>query len=178
MPTRKHITDLKNSFHEAYELHADALFRFSFYKLSDREKAKDIVQDTFVRYWEYIAADGQVDNVKAFLYRIANNAIIDNYRKKKELSLDLLEDDGFDPADTETHEKMARSVDSRTALALVNQLSDKDRGIVLMRYVDGLSVKEIAEVTDERENTISVKLHRALKQLQELFDKADESTRK
>jgi RNA polymerase sigma-70 factor, ECF subfamily len=176
MPNRKHITELKKDFHEAYELHADALFRFSYYKLSDREKAKDIVQDTFVRFWEYVAADGHVENVKAFLYRIANNAIIDNYRKKKELSLDLLEDDGFDPADQDSHHKMARSLDSQTALRLVNELSEIDRTIILMRYVDGLSVKEISEVIDERENTISVKIHRALKQLQELFEKSEKKT--
>lgn len=173
MPNRNHIPDLKKAFHEAYELHADALFRFSYYKLSDREKAKDIVQDTFVRFWEYIAADGHVENVKAFLYRIANNAIIDNYRKKKELSLDLLEEDGFEPVDHEAHQKVAQNLDSRIALELVNKLGDKERSIILMRYVDGLSVKEIAEITDERENTISVKIHRALKELHELFEQSD-----
>lgn len=178
MPNKKHTSELKKDFHEAYELHADALFRFSFYKLSDREKAKDIVQDTFVRYWEYVAADGHVENVKAFLYRIANNAIIDNYRKKKELSLDILEEDGFDPMDTESHHKMARSVDSQTALKLVNELSESDRTIVLMRYVDGLSVKEISEVLNERENTISVKIHRSLKQLQDLFESTDKGDEK
>ncbi len=171
MPNQKHNENLKKDFHEAYKLHADALFRFSFFKLSDREKAKDIVQDTFVRYWEYVAADGQVENVKAFLYRIANNAIIDNYRKKKEISLDILQDDGFDPADTENHRRMIRSLDSKRALELVNKLNPKEREVILLRYVEGLSVKEIAEVLEDRENTISVKIHRALKELQEMFEK-------
>lgn len=171
MPNNKHTENLKKDFHDAYELHADALFRFSYFKLSDREKAKDIVQDTFVRFWEYVAADGQVENVKAFLYRIANNAIIDNYRKKKELSLDILEDDGFDPADGESHHTMTRSLDSKRALELVNKLNKKEREVILLRYVEGLSVKEIAEVLDERENTVSVKIHRALKELQDMFDK-------
>lgn len=170
MPNQKHTEHLKHEFHEAYELHADSLFRFSYFKLSDREKAKDIVQDTFVRYWEYIAADGKVENVKAFLYRIANNAIIDTYRKKKEISLDVLEEDGFEPADADSHHQMTRNIDSKRALYLVNKLGEKERWIILMRYVEGLSVKEIAEVLDERENTISVKIHRALKELQELFE--------
>ena len=170
MPNKKHIEILKKDFHEAYELHSDALFRFSFFKLSDREKAKDIVQDTFVRFWEYIAADGQVENVKAFLYRIANNAIIDNYRKKKEISLDILEDEGFDPADADSHHGMIRSLDSKRALELVNRLNPKEREVILLRYVEGLSVKEISEVLEERENTVSVKIHRALKGLQDLFE--------
>lgn len=174
MPNQKHNENLKKDFHEAYKLHADALFRFSFFKLSDREKAKDIVQDTFVRYWEYVAADGQVENIKAFLYRIANNAIIDNYRKKKEISLDILQDDGFDPADTENHHRMIRSLDSKRALELVNKLNPKEREVILLRYVEGLSVKEIAEVLEDRENTISVKIHRALKELQEMFEERSE----
>ncbi len=173
MQNKNHTENLKKDFHEAYELHADALFRFSFFRLSDREKAKDIVQDTFVKYWEYMAADGQVLNVKAFLYRIASNAIIDNYRKKKEISLDILVEDGFDPADVHSHQTITRSLDSKRALELVNKLKTKEREVILLRYVDGLSVKEISEVLDERENTVSVKIHRALKDLQQLFDAAD-----
>lgn len=172
MPNKKHHENLKKDFHMAYEEHADALFRYSFYKLSDREKAKDVVQDTYVRYWEYVATDGRdkIDNVKAFLFRIATNAITDHYRKKKDISLDSLSDEGFDPADTDTQHRLVRSVDSQTALSLVYKLEPRTRDIVLMKYVDGLSVKEIAEILEERENTISVKLHRAHKDLQDLFE--------
>ncbi len=170
MPNRKQYESLKKDFHMAYQEHADALFRYSFYKLSDREKAKDVVQDTFVRYWEYVATDGKVDNVKAFLFRITTNAIIDHYRKKKDISLDSLAEEGFDPADHDTQHRLVRSVDSQTALALVQKLDAPIRDIVLMKYVDGLSVKEIAEILEERENTVSVKLHRAHKDLQELFE--------
>jgi RNA polymerase sigma-70 factor (ECF subfamily) len=71
---------------------------------------------------------------------------------------------------------MARSLDSKRALELVNNLKDKEREVILLRYVEGLSVKEIAEVLDERENTISVKIHRALKELQDMFDKQQEKS--
>ncbi len=174
MQNHKNRENLKKEFDAAYDLHADALFRYSFYKISDREKAKDIVQDTFVRYWEYIAANGEVDKVKPFLYRIASNAIIDHYRKKKEISLDDMADDfGFDPADSDSHLSVLRGPDSKLAMSLVEKLEGVSRDIILMRYVDGLSVKEIAEILEERENTISVKIHRALKDLQDLFEKND-----
>jgi RNA polymerase sigma-70 factor (ECF subfamily) len=177
MPTRKHKADLKIEFQSAYDTHADALFRYALFKLSDREKAKDVVQDTFVRFWEYIAADGQVDNKKAFLYRIASNAIIDNYRKRKEISLDVLREEGVYPVstiDTETERKIVEHLDTKRALELVNELDGKGQEVILLRYVEGLSVKEIAEVLEERENTISVKLHRAMKELQTLFEKHEQ----
>lgn len=175
MSNQNHIDDLprnlKDIFQEAYDKHSDAIFRYSFYKLSDREKAKDVVQDTFVRFWEYLASNGVVENEKAFIYRIATNAIIDNYRKRKEISLDLLADEGYDHPDADGHHKMMRSADSVDALELLNELDDKERDVMLLRFVEGLSVKEIAEVLGERENTVAVKIHRATKELQEMFEK-------
>jgi RNA polymerase sigma-70 factor, ECF subfamily len=175
MQNQQKSEDLRKTFDQAYEEHSEALFRYSFYKTSDREKAKDIVQDTFVRYWEYVVAGGEVLRIKPFLYRIASNAIIDHYRKKKELSLDDMERDfGFDPEDFDSHHKVIRGPDSQIALALVKKLDPQSRDMVLMRYVDDLTVKEIAEILDERENTISVRLHRALKELQDLFENNDQ----
>lgn len=169
MSKRTH-TDLKISFKETYDTHADALFRFAFYKLSDREKAKDVVQDTFVKVWEYMAADGEIGNMKALLYKIATNAIIDNYRKKKEMSLDSLLEEGFDPND-QRHSGSAIIDESEADLVIkaIHGLEDEDRSLLLMRYIDGLSVKEIALATGQRENTVSVRIHRAIKMLKDVL---------
>lgn len=168
--SKKTHTDLKIEFKEIYDAHSDALFRFAFYKLSDREKARDVVQDTFVKVWEYIAADNQVGNMKALLYRIATNAIIDNYRKKKELSLDSLLDDGYDPNDTRnSHTAIVDEAEAEIVIKAIHDLEEEDRALLLMRYIDGLTVKEIAEVTGQRENTVSVRLHRAVKTLKDIL---------
>lgn len=173
MSNKTQSAALKKQFQGTYDEHADALFRFAFYKLSDREKAKDIVQDAFVKFWEYLRADGEVSNPKALLFRIASNAIIDNYRKHKEVSLDILAEDGFDPGDQNAAERIMERADGSLALTLLNQLDEPLRHLLLLRYVDGLSVKEIAEITDERENTVSVRIHRALKELRDMFEKND-----
>ncbi len=170
MSKRTH-TNHKIRFKEAYDEHADALFRFAFYKLSDREKAKDVVQDTFVKVWEYMASDGEeIVNIKALLYRIATNAIIDNYRKKKELSLDYFMDEGFLP--DELHHSSISIMDEAEAdmvIKAIHNLEEDDRALMLMRYIDGLSVKEIAEATGQRENTVSVRIHRAIKTLKDVL---------
>lgn len=164
---------VKLRFKEAYDEHADALFRFAFYKLSDREKAKDVVQDTFVKVWEYMASSEQADgveigNIKALLYRIATNAIIDNYRKKKELSLDSLMDDGFDRGDSHhSHDAIIDESEADLVIKSIHALEAEDRSVILMRYIDGLTVKEIASITGQRENTVSVRIHRALKMLKD-----------
>jgi DNA-directed RNA polymerase specialized sigma24 family protein len=66
-----------------YDEMADQLFRHCFFKLSNRELALDLVQETFSRTWEYISSGKEVNNIKGFLFKVANNLIIDEYRKKK-----------------------------------------------------------------------------------------------
>lgn len=159
-------------FAKLYGAHSDEIFRFALYKLSDREKAKDVVQDTFVRAWAHVSGEGAVlENARAFLFKIARNLIIDSYRRAKHLSIDALEEIiHFDISDNlQSRDDMHNAVDMSIALEALNVLDVDDRDIIVMRYVDGLSVKEIAEVTGQRENTVSVRIHRALKDMQDHF---------
>jgi RNA polymerase sigma-70 factor, ECF subfamily len=158
----------QDDFLEAYNSYSDAIFRYCYYKTSDRERAKDLVQDTFTKAWEYIAAGNEVGNIKAFLYRIANNLIIDGFRKKKSYSLDVLEEQGFDPGVDKT-DQLFNQIDGAIALKLLTKIPDTYREVITMRFVEELSIKEIAEILKEKENNISVKLHRGLEKLREIF---------
>jgi len=164
----------QNQFLEAYNQYADAIFRHCYYKTSDREKSKDIMQDTFTKAWEYVSSGKEVENLRAFLYRIANNLIIDGFRKKKSVSLDDLQDEGFDPGVDKTDE-MINIMDGKLALGILDQLGEQYREVIVMRFVEELSVKEIAEVLNERENNISVRLHRGLEKLKEIFNHEQQS---
>lgn len=152
-------------FLKAYEQYADAIFRHCYFRLYDREEALDLSQETFLRVWEYLSRGKQVENLKAFLYKVANNRIIDELRKRgRYVSLDVLQDDGFD-AKYEGGTDTTDSIDGTLALSKVKELPDIYAGVILMRYVDSLSISEIAAALDESENTVSVRLHRALQQL-------------
>lgn len=155
-----------------YGSHADEIFRFALYKLSDREKAKDVVQDTFVKAWGHIVGDAEtLQNPRAFLFKIAKNLVIDSYRKVKLMSIDALEEIlHFDISDNhQAKEEMHDAVDMSIVLDALNVLDVEVRDVIIMRYMDGLSVKEISEITGQRENTVSVKIHRALKEMQDHF---------
>src|SRR3989344_2264028 len=140
--------DQKKEFLFGYESHVDELFRYSLSKVSDRELAKDIVQEVFVKTWEYIASGHEVTNMKAFLYRSLNNLIVDTYRKKKSSSLDALREDGFDPTD-DAQRPPDEKIDGRRALELLSKLSRPYSDVIIMRYVNGLEISEIAEITGE-----------------------------
>ena len=77
-------------FLKAFEEYGDALFRHAFLRISDREKAIDVVHDTFTKVWTYVRNGHEIDQFRPFLYKVLNNLIIDTYRKAKEASLDAL----------------------------------------------------------------------------------------
>ena len=159
---------IEQEFIKTYDQFADAVFRHCVFRVSDREKAKDIAQGSFVRLWDYMSQGKEIDNMRALLYRIANNLIIDEYRKKKVVSLDQMRDDeGFDIGFESMHDIESRD-EYEHAQALLERLPDKYREALVMRHIDGLSVKEIAHLTHESENVISVRIHRAIEKLKAL----------
>lgn len=159
-----------DEFLKAYDTFADAIFRHCYFRISDRDLAKDLAQETFVRAWEQIADGAEIRHMRGFLYRVAHNLIVDEYRKRNRssLSLDELREKGFDPGD-EKGNNIQEGVETKDFLALLEKVDPIYRDIVVMRYIDELSLKEIAEILEETENTISVRIHRALKQVRILF---------
>jgi len=162
------MTSVMEQFVKAYEELSDAIFRHCYFRIGDRERAKDLMQDTFTKSWQYIIEGTPVDNLKPFLYRVANNLIIDQYRKKKELSLDRLQEQGFDPG-FDDRNKNNNQIDAQFVINKINQLDEKYREVVLMRYIDDMSPKDIAGILEDSENNVSVKIHRGLKQLKEIL---------
>ncbi len=163
------MRDKQLQLEKAYEEHADALFRFCLFKLNDREQAKDILQETFVRAWQYLSKNETVDNFKAFLYKIMSNLVIDEYRRRKPVdSLETMSEEGFDPAFDDT-ERWFDMIDGSVALSLLGKVPAPYGEAVFMRYVQELSLKEIAGITGERENTIAVHIHRGLEKLKDMY---------
>lgn len=154
-------------FLQAYDQLADAIFRHCFFRVYDREEAKDLVQETFIRGWGYIAKGKEVQNLKALLYKIANNLIIDGSRRKKTASLDELREHGFDPGEDKQDELEAR-IAAREVMPILQGIEPAYRQVVVMRYIDDMPPAEIASVLNESENAVSVRLHRAVKKLRTL----------
>ncbi len=160
--------NLREDFAKAYEDFGDAIFRYCLYQTSNREKALDLTAECFTKTWEYLSKGEakEVENLRAFLYRVANNLIIDDRRKKKSLSLDAITESGFDilseQDEAESHEN---AFDGKMALDAVKNLDEKYRDVLMLRYVDDMTVSEIAKIVGESENNVSVRIHRGLEKL-------------
>src|SRR5438105_4028659 len=93
---------LEKTFKEAYDSHSGGIFRYILFKIDNREKALDLLQETYMKTWLHMSRGEKLQNIRAFLYKVASNLIIDEYRKrgKKDYmtdSLDGMSEGGFEP---------------------------------------------------------------------------------
>ena len=160
---------LEQEFLAAYEAHADALFRHCMLRIRDREAARDIVQEAFSRTWRYLSEGKKIDYIRAFLYRVASNLIVDASRKKKSSSLDrMMEDDGFELAD-ENAKDPAIVPQTREVMHHLKSLDEIYRIAITKRFFEEKSPKEIAVELGVSENVVSVRIHRGIERLGRLM---------
>lgn len=161
---------IEKEFLGLYDKLADAIFRYCFFRLFDRELAKEFTQEIFLRGWKELNnAEKTVKYPKALLYKIASNLIIDHKRKKREESLETMQENGFDAAENYTEDKMHIKIEYQKMLANIDKLPEEYREIITLRYVQDLSPKEIAEITGQNTNVISVSITRGKNQLKKLL---------
>ncbi len=176
------MRDLQKDFQNAFEAYNDELFRHASMRLPDREKALELTQECFMKVWEYAQKGGEVLEWRPFLFHTLRNLIIDEYRRKKSVSLEAMvsgEDDDrsiedlLPPDESNTLEAAIERFDGKRAMEALKQLPDAYREAISLRYVDGLSPKEIGDIVGEKENAVSVRIHRGLKKLKEILEKHD-----
>lgn len=158
--------NIEERFLEAYDKYSRNILRHIYMRVSGRALAEDILSETFLKTWQFAVNGGEIRNFKSFLYKIANNLIIDYYRKKSKTPLSLEESlkepvgDAPSPEKTVDEKLLAQSV--RGYLEVLPPLY---REIIIYRYIDELSIKEIKDITGKTAANIYVILHRGLRQL-------------
>lgn len=163
-------TDIKNTFEATYKENTDAVFRFCLTRVSNREQALDITQETFLRVWQSLSKGDEVMNMKGFLFTIAHRLIIDWYRKKKSVSLEKImyqdKEVEYDVPDNKTlGEEISLGAEGRYLLDKIKELTPNAQQPVYLRFVEGLSPKEIGDILGISANAASVRLNRGLLEL-------------
>jgi len=171
------MREIERSFTQAYEDYSDELFRHCSMRLSDRERALELTQEAFLKTWDYIQKGEEVRDLRPFLYRTLRHLIIDEYRRKKSVSLEKIAEkedmpvENLLPTDeTNTLEAAVERFEGVRTLKALEELPEPYREALTLRYVEGLTPREISEIVDESENVVSVRVHRALKKLKEKLE--------
>ncbi|MFH1348248.1 MAG: RNA polymerase sigma factor [Patescibacteria group bacterium] len=164
---------LERQFTKAYDQYADAIFRHCYFRIGDRERGMEMMQETFMKSWEYAGNGKEIKDMRAFLYRIANNLIVDQLRRKSrrtEESLETLQEKGFDIAGEDNSARATEKVfNEKQVVEVLGKIKEPYRSAVIMRYIDELSPKQIAEAMDESVNVVSVRINRGMNTLRSLL---------
>ena len=161
-------TKLEETFTIAHKQYNTALNRHAFFKLNNSDLSADLVQNTFIKTWNYLMKGGEIHIMKAFLYHVLNNLIIDQYRKHKTNSLDLLIEKGFEP-NTNDFRRIFDILDGEKAFLLIKKIPEKYQKIINMRFVQDMSIEEISANIGTSRNNIAVQIHRGLEKLKLLY---------
>jgi len=170
MMTPKQKIEREGVLTAAHRDHARGMNSYAFFKTHNHTTGEDLVQDTFVKTWGYLVRGGEIDLMKAFLYHILNQLIIDEYRKHKTSSLDVLIEKGFEPS-FDHSERISNTLDGKAALLLIQYLPAKYEKVMRMRYAQDLSLKEISLITGQSRNAVAVQAHRGLAKLKILYNR-------
>jgi RNA polymerase sigma-70 factor, ECF subfamily len=164
----------KEAFVRVYDEYVQDIYRFIYFKVGKDIEAQDLTSLVFLKAWQHVQASSLVDSktLRALVYKIARNAIIDHYREsgnKLELSLD----DENNPIEIiDEDQSLEADLDKAADLELLKSqlplLKEEYRELIVLRFVSDLSLEEIADVTGKSRGNVRVILHRALAALKEM----------
>lgn len=169
---------------EIVERYQNDIFRFCLHYLKNVELAKEMAQETFLRIYTARARFEVSRKFKPWMLCIARNLCLNELKRRKMVQMETLEDYASS-AREESGEILRTSEDSpyellltqerhRYLLEVLDQLPEESREIVVLRYFQKLSAREIADIVDSTEGAVRTRLHRILKQMRDGFTLARE----
>ncbi|MDF0728659.1 RNA polymerase sigma factor SigW [Cytobacillus sp. S13-E01] len=159
----------QNAFAEIVELYKDKVFQLSYRMLGNRHEAEDIAQEAFLRAYVNIHSYDTNRKFSTWLYRIATNLSIDRIRKKKPdfyLDAEVVGTEGLTmyshvAADVALPEDEVESLELQTMIQTeILKLPDKYRSVIVLKYIEEMSLKEISEILDLPVGTVKTRIHR------------------
>jgi len=163
--TKKKYAD---AYGKIYDRYVNQIYRFVLLRVNVKEIAEDVVSDIFLKGWEaFTRADGNIENPRAFLYKIAKNCVVDYYREKGKTVTVSAEEHAYALADPKANieQKAAMASDMEAVRDAIASLNDDCQNAVIWRYLDEMPIKEIAGLLDRSEEATRVLIHRAMKAL-------------
>lgn len=158
------------AFASLYEVYADRVYRFIFFRVGESRLAEDLTSQTFLKAWESVGRY-QIRGLPfgAWLFRIARNKVIDNYRVSKEtVSLEAALSTQPDPHGW-VDEKVEGLLEVEHLRVALRRLTEDQRQVLTLKFIEGLSTKEISQILGKQEGAIRALQMRGLQALAQLL---------
>lgn len=164
----------RDAFAALYRANVQAIFRYIVHRVGDAALAEDFTADVFVRALKSLTTyQDQGKPWVAWLYRIAHARVVDHYRR---VGRRPAEDDLDDSPDVAVQPDMDHSLLRRQAAQMLRQaitgLTDEQQQVVVLRFVEGCSLEDTAQIMGKNANAIKALQHRALRSLAGRLERA------
>lgn len=159
-----------HAFAEIYDAYADRITRFIRLKVGSMDDAQEIQSDVFERAWKSLC-EQRVRHLSAYLYTVARRAVADHYRAKSR-AVQMVDLEGAEPLDDDASglQTMIVQSDLKDVAEALDGLYEDYRELIVMRFMDELSIAEIAEALQKTPNNVRVTLHRAIGSLKRMIE--------
>lgn len=168
------------AFAELVELYKDKIYHLAYRMLHNRHEAEEIVQETFLRVFTNLERYDETQKFSTWIYRIGTNLCIDRLRKRKpsySLDSEMNEGEGTDwysllPSQEDTPDEQLLLSETQTQIReSIETLPEKYKAVVILRYLQDLSLQEISDVLSMPVTTIKTRLHRGREFLRKKLEK-------
>lgn len=158
----------QEAFGKIYDLLVDQIYRYVYYRVQV-EEVEDIVETVFLKTWENIRQyRSQKKSFSAWVFKIAHNLVVDHYRAFKDRVYDQLDPELPDHSRQHNPIKSAQSTfDNEVLKKVLSKMRKQYRDIILYKFINELSNREIAEILGKSEGSLRILQFRALKVLKQ-----------
>lgn len=157
---RLETTQDAEAFSTLYSYYYPAIYRFIKFRVASADIAEDIASEVFLKLWNYVTERRRITHFRGLAYRITRNTIIDHYRTSKP-TIPLEEAIMLEPVTDDLSAMVGAVIEHDVVAKALARLKPDDTEIIVLFYIEQLSVKEIATVLNKRSGAVRVHLHRA-----------------
>ena len=161
----------EQAFAGLYDTYLDSVYRFIYLRVEDQQTAEDITSNVFLRAWEKLG-NYQFRGVpfRAWLFRIARNAVIDHYRTRKENApLEVVlnsRDDNLLPVS----QQVGLRIEAEQVMVSMQHLTEDQRNVLTLKLVHGLNTHEVAKALGKRQGAVRALQMRGLQALAKIME--------
>ncbi|RJQ28901.1 sigma-70 family RNA polymerase sigma factor [Candidatus Parcubacteria bacterium] len=159
-----------SAFGSLYDHYQPKIYRFVLIKVGRREEAEDLTHQVFLHAWQNIRTYEHLGfPFSSWLYQIARNQVVDHYRtKRNEANIDQVAEELIVSSSLQLDTELNLELD-RVRKA-IQKLKPEYQDVIVMRFVEDLSIKEVAVALGKSEGAVKLMQHRALKELRNVLE--------
>ncbi len=149
---------------EIYDRYVERIYSYIYHRVGQVELAEDLTGQVFMRMLEAIRSGrGWQTSFSGWLYRIAHNLVIDYYRRRSRASfVDIDETPPIAVVEEEPSRRVQAALDREDLLAALKQLTEEQAQVITLRFLEGLSIAEVAAIMGKNEGAIKALQYRAI----------------